>query len=182
MQRVAASLGTLALAAALGAMAVGQLVVLPGLEGHSGLVDANLLTRVAAPIHLRCTEIALVGSVLLVGLAPAWLRSRLAATLALLAVTGTGILRLVLLPSLYQAWARVDRVAQLPHDRLIHAQDIADEAYWLGLGSITMLVLLAVLAGLHWVVPVPQRKQSQNTPTVDDDARSTDENPVANAA
>lgn len=170
------------MAAALGAMAVGQLVVLPGLDSQGNLVDANLLTRVAAPIHLRCTEIALVGSVLLLGLVSTWLRSRLAATLALLAAMGTGVLRLVLLPSLYEAWARVDRVALLPHDRLIHAQDIADEAYWLGLGSITMLVMLAVLAGLHWVVPVPERKRPQDTPTLDADVRSTDESPVADAA
>lgn len=182
MQRAAACIGILALAAALGAMAVGQLVVLPGLQSHGGLVDANLLTRVTAPIHLRCTEIALVGSVVLVGVASHWLRSRLGATLALLAVACTGALRLALLPSLYEAWARVDRVALLPHDRLVHAQGIADEAYWLGLGSMMMLVLIGVVAGLHWVVPVPKRQPSRETPTLNDEAGSTDENPVANAA
>lgn len=182
MQRVAACLGILALASALGAMVVGQLVVLPGLYGQDSLVDVNVLTRLAAPIHLRCTEIALLGSVLLVGVASAWPRSRLGATLALLAAMSTGVLRLVLLPSLYEAWARVDRVAMLPHDRLVRAQDIADEAYWLGLGSITMLVLIGVIAGLHWIVPGPKRRQPQDTPTLNDEVGSTHESPVANAA
>ena len=101
---------------------VGQLVVLPGLESQHGLIDANLLTRAVAPVHLRCVELALVSSVLLVGLTPHWLRSRLATTLALLAVASTGILRMVALPSVYEAWARVDRVAQAPYDRLVRAE------------------------------------------------------------
>jgi hypothetical protein len=163
-------------------MAVGQLVVLPGLESQGDLVDPNLLTRVAAPIHLRFVEIALVGSVVLVGVASHWLRSRLAVTLALLATASTGFLRLAHLPSLYEAWARVDRVAMLPHDRLIWAEGIAEEAYWLGLGSLLMLVLIAVVAGLQWIAPAPRRRQPQNTPTLNDEAGSTDENPVATAA
>ena len=162
-------------------MAVGQLVVLPGLESQGGLVDANLLTRVAAPIHLRCTEIGLLGAVVLVGVASTWLRSRLGTTLALLAVAGTGALRLALLPALYEAWARVDRVALLPHDRLVRAQDLADEAYWLGLGSVVMLVLIGVVAGLQWVMPAPKRP-TPDTPTLDDAAGSTHESPVASAA
>ena len=111
MQRAAACIGILALAVALGALVVGQLVVLPGLEGQNALVDANLLTRLVMPVHLRCMELALVGSVLLLGVAPYWLRSRLITTLALVAVTGTGALRMIMLPAVYEAWSRVDRVA-----------------------------------------------------------------------
>lgn len=180
MQRAAACLGIVALAAALGALVVGELVVLPGLEGQGAqLVDINLLTRLVAPIHLRCVELALVAAVVLVGVAPYWLRSRLATTLALLTVAGTGALRMVVLPSLYEAWSRVDRVAQAPYDRLQRAQDLADEAYWLGLGSITLLVLMGVLVGLHWMVPVPQRRRHTDTPTLSDEAGTTDETPVA---
>ena len=181
MQRAAACIGVLALAAALGALVVGQLVVLPGLEAQGALVDQNLLTRVIAPVHLRCVEISLVGSVLLLGVAPYWLRSRLVTTLALIAVTGTGALRMIMLPAVYEAWARVDRVALAPHDRFVRAEDLADEAWWLGLGSMTMLALMAVVAGLHWLVPVPRRRMP-DTPTLSDDAHITDETPVAKAA
>jgi len=181
VQRAAACLGILALAAALGAMVVGELVVVPGLAAQGDLVDLNLLTRIAAPVHLRCTEIALVSAVLLLGVASHWLRSRLATTLALLTVASTGALRLVLLPAVYEAWARVDRVAALPYDRLMHAQDLTDEAYWLGLGGITMLVAMAVLAGVHWAWPAPRRGISDD-PTLDDAAGSTNEHPVARAA
>ncbi len=141
------------MAAAVGALAVGQLVMLPGLQAQPGLVDPNLLTRLMAPVHLRCVEIALVGSIVLMGVAPQWLRSRLATTLALLAVTGTGLLRMVTLPAVYTAWARVDRVAQAPRDRLVEAQTLAQEAGWIALASLAMLVMLGVLAGLRWAGP-----------------------------
>ena len=182
VQRAAACLGILALAAALGAMVVSQLVVLPGLVSAEALVDLNLLTRLAAPIHLRCTEIALVASVILLGVASHWMRSRLATTLALLSVASTGALRLVMLPNAYEAWARVDRVARLPYDRLVRAEGLTEEAYWLGLSSITMLVLMAVLAGLNWVMPAKRRAEPRDTPTLDDAVGSTDENPIAKAA
>ncbi|MCX4244074.1 hypothetical protein [Paraliomyxa miuraensis] len=179
MQRAAACLGIVALAAAMGAMVVGELVVRPGLEAQAGLVDLNLLTRIIAPVQLRCTEIALVGAVVLLGVAPYWLRSRLATTLALLTVASTGALRMAVLPSLYEAWSRVDRVALAPYEPLMRAEGLAEDAYWLGLGSITMLVLMGVLAGLHWIVPVPQRRMPHDTPTLSDDAHTTDETPVA---
>lgn len=166
---------------ALGALVVGQMVVLPGLEGQAALVDANLMTRVIAPVHLRCVEISLVGSVLLLGVAPRWLRSRLVTTLALVAVTGTGALRMIMLPAVYEAWSRVDRVALAPHDRLVRAEDLAEEAWWLGLGSMTMLALMGVVAGLHWLVPVPRRRMT-DVPTLSDDAGITDETPIAKAA
>jgi hypothetical protein len=182
VQRAAACIGILALAAALGALVVGQLVVLPSLEGQGALVDANLLTRLAAPIHLRCVEIALVGSVVLLGVAPQWLRSRLVTTLALVAVTGTGALRMIMLPSLYEAWARVDRVVLAPHDRLVRAEGLAEEVWWLGLGSMTMLALVGVVAGLHWLLPVPRRMGLGDGPTLSDEAGTTDETPVPKAA
>lgn len=182
VQRAAACIGILALALALGALVVGQLVVLPGLEGQHALVDQNLLTRLVAPLHLRCMELALVGSVLLLGVAPYWLRSRLITTLALVAVTGTGALRMIMLPAVYEAWARVDRVALAPHDRLVRAEGLTEEAWWLGLGSMAVLALMGVVAGLHWLVPVPRRGLPRDTPTLSDEATSTDETPVANAA
>ena len=165
---------------AFGALVVGQLVVLPGLEGQA-LVDANLLTRLVAPVHMRCVEIAMVGSVLLLGVAPYWLRSRLVTTLALVAVTGTGALRMIMLPAAYEAWSRVDRVAQAPYDRLVHAAGLTEEAWWLGLGSMAVLALMGVVAGLHWIVPVP-RRGIFDVPTLSDEAGTTDETPVAKAA
>lgn len=185
MQRAAACIGILALAAALGALVVGQLVVVPGLEGQGGqaaLVDPNLLTRLVAPVHLRCAEIALVGAVILLGVTPQWLRSRLATTLALVAVTGTGALRMIMLPAVYEAWSRVDRVALAPHDRLVRAEGLAEEAWWLGLGSMFVLGLMGVAAGLHWLVPVRRRGLPRDTPTLSDEAGITDETPVAKAA
>jgi hypothetical protein len=182
VQRAAACVGILALAAALGALVVGQLVVLPSLEGQGALVDANLLTRLVAPVHLRCAEIALVASVLLLGVTPYWLRSRLITTLALVTVTGTGAMRLIVLPAAYEAWAKVDRVAQAPYDRLVRAEGLTEEAYWLGLGSMGVLALMGVVAGLHWMEPVPRRPGRGDTPTLSDDAGTTDESPVAKAA
>jgi len=181
VQRAAACIGILALAAALGALVVGQLVVLPGLESQHGLVDANLLTRLVMPVHLRCTEIGLVGSVLLLGVAPYWLRSRLVTTLALLAVTATGALRMIMLPAVYEAWSRVDRVVLAPHDRLVRAEGLTEEAWWLGLGSMAMLALIGVVAGLHWLVPIARRIVPE-APTLSDEAGTTDETPVAKAA
>jgi hypothetical protein len=182
VQRAAACLGILALAAALGALVVGQLVVLPSLESQGALVDANLLTRLVAPVHLRCAEIALVASVLLLGVAPYWLRSRLITTLAIVTVTGTGALRLIVLPAVYEAWTRVDRVAQAPYDRLVRAEGLTEEAWWLGLGSMGMLALMGVVVGLHWMVPVPRRGAPGDVPTLSDDTGTTDESPVAKAA
>lgn len=182
MQRAAACIGILALAAALGSLVVGQLVVLPALEHQFALVDANLLTRMVAPVHLRCTEIAMVAAALLLGVTPRWLRSRWMTTLALLAVTGTGALRLIMLPAAYEAWSKVDRVARAPYDRLVHAEGLTEEAWWLGLGSMAMLALMAVVAGLHWLVPVPRRGVPGETPTLSDEAGTTDETPVARAA
>ncbi len=172
----------MALAAALGALAMGQLVVLPGLEAQTSLVDANLVTRLGQALHLRSVEIALVGAVVLVGTAPRWLGSRLATTLALLAVAGTGSLRLALLPDVYQAWARVDRVAGLPLDRLTQAQSLAEQAQWVAFGSIGALLALAVLAGLRWRPARPPRRATLDTPTLSDEATTTCEEPVANAA
>ncbi len=182
VQRAAACIGILALAAALGAMVVGQLVVLPGLESQVALVDANLLTRMIAPIHLRFTEIAMVASLVLLAVTPYWLRSRLITTLALLAVTATAGLRLVMLPAAYEAWAKVDRVAQAPYDRWVRAEGLTEEAWWLGLGSIAMLALMGVVAGMHWLVPIARRGVPGDSPTLSDEAGTTDENPVAHAA
>ncbi|MCA9648372.1 MAG: hypothetical protein H6712_29485 [Myxococcales bacterium] len=182
MRRLAASLGILALAAALGAMSLVQLVVVPGLEAQAGLVDLNLLTRVLAPVHLRCVEIALVAAVVLAGVSPYWLRSKLASTLALLAVGGAGALRMALLPGMYEAWARVDRVAQAPFDRLLRAEGMADEVVWLGLGTIAVLVLMAGLIGLQWATPLLPRPPHRDTPTLSDEATTTHDDAIADAA
>ncbi|MEX1363600.1 MAG: hypothetical protein AB1Z98_10760 [Nannocystaceae bacterium] len=182
MRRAAASLGILALAASLGAMAVAQLVMVPGLEAQAGLVDLNLLTRVIAPVHLRCLELALVGTVLLAGVSPVWLRSRLATTLALLAVGGAGAMRLAVLPGVYQAWARVDRVALAPYDRLVRAEGLAEEAYWLGMGTLAVLLLMATVVGLQWAAPLMPRPPRRETPTLSDEATTTHDDAIADAA
>lgn len=182
MRRFAASLGILALAAALGAMVLVQLVVVPGLQAQAGLVDLNLLTRVIGPVHLRGVEISLVAAVLLAGICPYWLRSRLATTLALLAVGGAGAMRMVLLPKLYDAWARVDRVAEAPYDRLVRAEGMADEVMWLGVGTIVVLALMAVVVGLQWATPLWPRPPRRETPTLSDEATTTHDDAIADAA
>ncbi len=182
MVRAAACLGILALAAALGSLAIVQLVMLPGLEAQHALVDLNLLTRLVQPVHLRAVEITLIASVVLVGVAHPWLRSHLATTLALLAAGGAGLLRLLVLPDAYEAWARVDRVAQAPHDRLVRAQSLIEEAQWLGLATLAMLLLLAVLAGVQWTVPAPSPSRRRHTPTLSDEATTTHDDAVPDAA
>ena len=59
---------------------------------------------------------------------------------------------------------------------------LTEEAWWLGLGTMTVLALMGVVAGLHWLVPVPRRGLPRDTPTLSDEATTTDETPVANAA
>lgn len=172
----------MALALALGAMAVGELIVVPGLVQQHGLLDANALTRVAAPIHLRCAELALLASMLVAGLSPYWLRSRVATTCALLAVAGAATLRLSALPTVYAAWSQVDRVAQAPYGRLVRAEGLTEEAYWLGLGTLAALLVLAAIVGLQWASPLPRKKPTPHTPTLDDAANTTQDDAVADAA
>lgn len=159
-----------------------QLVVVPGLQAQNTLVDANVLTRITAPIHLRCVDIALIGSLLLLGITPLWLRSRIAITAALLSVAGTAALRFVALPEVYTAWSSVDRVAMAPYGRLVRAEGLAEEAYWLGLGTLAALLVMAAIVGWQWATPVWPRPAKRETPTLPDEATTTHDDDVANAA
>jgi hypothetical protein len=159
MERVATALGMLGLAAAIGGLTVGELVVAEGLTAQASLIDANLAKTLAAPLHLRCAEIALVGCILLALATPRWIASRFATTLALVAVGCAGLARLVILPRLYGAWAQVDLVARRPAERIAAATELADHAT---LVAATMAGLLVMLVGLAAWPRLPS-KQSQGS-------------------
>ena len=147
MGRVACSLGILALAAAIGAMAVGELIVVPGLRGASDLVGPNLARSMTAPLHLRCAEIVFGAAIVLALAVPRWLGSRVATTVALLVIGCAAVERFVILPELYEAWSRVDLVAMRPVERVADAQALADRARWLDYAHAALLALLVGFAG-----------------------------------
>lgn len=141
MDRIAAFVGILGLCAAAGALAVGELVVLPGLTDPHPLLDPNLAVSVAGPLHVRCAEITLAGSVVA---AAGLLRgaSRFAGPAALVAVGLAAFVRLSALPNLYGAWAKVDLVAARPLARVADAEALVQQAHWLQLGLASVLVAI----------------------------------------
>ena len=143
MDRVAAFLGVLGLAAAVGALAVGDLALLPALTGEHPLLDANQAVSIRGPIHLRCAEVALVGTIVAALAVPRWLGSRLATTVSLLAIACAGVSRLALLPRVYDAFSKVDLVAGRPAQRFVEAQELASQTLWID-GSLAALLLLLV--------------------------------------
>jgi hypothetical protein len=155
--RPAAYLGRSALATAMGAVLVGELVVVPGLANQAHLVDANLATALTGPLHLRIADIVLAATVVLAAIAPRWLGSRLATAAALLTVATAAVYRLVL-PAAYGAWSRVDRVAGRPVDRLLEAERLTDQAHWMALS------LLLLLLGLTWLATAQPSAQPSSQP------------------
>jgi hypothetical protein len=164
-----AALAILALSAALGALVVGELIVVPVLAA-TDLLDANLAKAVSAPVHLRTAEIGVVAGVAVAVTVPAWLRSRFATTIALLLLLGATARRVVLLPALYAAWARVDLVAGRPEARLVEARELARWSEALTFSSILLLGVLITLVALAWRrVPMvePEARASVGAPVVD---------------
>ena len=146
MDRVAAFLGVLGLAAAVGALAVCDLALIPALTGEHPLLDPNQAVSIRGPIHLRCAEIALVGIVVAALAVPRWLGSRLATTVSLMAIACAAFSRFMLLPRVYEAWSRVDLVAERPAQRFVDAQELAGQTLWIDGTLAALLVLLVGLA------------------------------------
>ncbi|MBL4687964.1 MAG: hypothetical protein JKY37_25460 [Nannocystaceae bacterium] len=148
MERLAAFVGVLGLLAAAGALVVGDLILVPGLSAQHLLLDANLATSVTEPVHLRCAEVALVGTIVLALAVPRWLGSRFATAAALLAVGCAGLSRAVLLPKIYTAWGHVDLVAGRPLAQLGQAKELAEQGQALHavLGVFLLLVVGFVAA------------------------------------
>jgi hypothetical protein len=148
-------IGTLALAAALGGVLVGELVVVPGLVNQTTLVDANLATALTGPLHLRLGEIALAATLVLAFVVPRWLGSKRASGAALLAFGLAAAHRFVLLPGVYAAWSRVDRLAGRPVERFLEAQRLTTQAHWSAIALVLVLVAIAWLSTRTRRAPAP---------------------------
>jgi hypothetical protein len=140
--RPAALLGLLACATALGALAVGRLVVLPEIGTQTPLVDANLAKTLCGPIHARLAEVILAAHLVLAAIAGRWFGARWPTTIALLLVGTSAVHRFVVLPSLYAAWSRADLVAGRPIDELVAADRL----------ELQELALTGVMVVLHTIM------------------------------
>lgn len=176
--RPAACLGLLVMATAIAAQLLARFVVLPMLARADALVDANLAKALAQPVHFRLAEITLAAALVAFVLLPRWTKSKIAGVLAMVLVTGTALWRAMLLPALYEAWARVDLVAGRPIDRLRAAEQLQgyEEATGLALAMLfiaTAWVALRDTAVAPAPAPIeihPQRMEASGTITVDDPA------------
>lgn len=143
MRSLAALLGTLALALALGSLVVGHFVLIPTLGGND-LIDANLARSLAEPLALRCANVVLMACAALAVVVRPWLRHALALSLGLIALAIAGLDRVALLPRMQAAWSRVDLVAGRPVDRVVEAQQL--QQLHEGALALLGLVLVAMLA------------------------------------
>lgn len=142
--RASAFFGLVAVTTAMGALAMGELVLLPGLEAQTALIDANLAKALAAPLHFRLSEVVLGSALLMAAVVPRVLRSTLATTLCLLFLGGAAAHRFLLLPALYAAWARADLVAGRPVERVLAAERLANHEQWVA--AALVLSCLGILA------------------------------------
>ncbi|KIG12734.1 hypothetical protein DB30_01092 [Enhygromyxa salina] len=134
----------LALGLALGSIVLGHLLLVPGLQADTTLVDANLARALAQPLSLRTAELALAACVVLTAVAKHWLRHNAGTTLALLATGIAAIDRLGVLPRAHEAWSRVDLVAMRPQARI----DGAEQLWMVHEATLAALtVVLIALAG-----------------------------------
>lgn len=140
--RPTATLGTLALALALGSLVVGHLVLIPALAGDTSLIDANLARTLAEPLAIRCATLLGIACVVLAALVKPWLKQTLALSVSLVAVAIAALDRLALLPRMQAAWARVDLVAGRPVERVEEAQRLQQTH------EIALVLLLIALVGL----------------------------------
>ncbi len=168
MDRLAAALGMLGLAVALGALAVGELVVAPGLAELDAFVDANLAKTLTAPLHLRCAMLVLIGTLAIAAAAPRWIHSRVGTTMALCAVGCAAAYRLAVLPKAYATWAMADLVAGRPPEKIEQAQELANNASWLAAAAVALLLGILVLAvrGQVSAAPAPETPKAP-APTKD---------------
>jgi hypothetical protein len=136
--------GTLALGAVLAAgVAIG--VVIAVLEHGEVAVDANVGGALARPIVLRLAELAVAAGFVAAWAAHVGGHGPRLRTLALLGLLGHE--RLWLLPALYGAWERVDRVAEQPAAAVEVARALALQHGALG---VAVLALLAA-CGVAWL-------------------------------
>lgn len=143
--RLAVFLGLLALAAVLGALAIGHGLLLPGIAA-APLVDPNLARALVGPLSLRLAEVMVGGSLVLVCTTPRWISSRVATTSALLLAGAALAHRWLLLPHLGRLWSRVDLVAARPVDTLAEAQRWTQHQNTLLLCMALLALLIAALA------------------------------------
>jgi hypothetical protein len=143
--RPAVFLGLLALAAVLGALAIGHGLLLPGITA-APLVDPNLARALTVPLSLRLGDVLVGGSLALVCTAPRWVASRLATTAALLLAGAALAHRWLLLPHLAGLWSRVDLVAARPVDTLAEAERWTHHQNILLIGMGLLALFIAALA------------------------------------
>jgi hypothetical protein len=141
-------IGQLAVAVSLGCLVIGFGLVLPMLELGNDLVDLNLAKALGQGIALRLGLVLLIACSIVAVATPRWIEHRAATTAALGAVALAALDRLLMLPRVYQAWSRVDLVADRPHDRLQQAQELAQWHGWLLLGVGALLVSVLAFAVL----------------------------------
>lgn len=153
MDRLAAAVGMLGLAVALGALAVGELVVAPGLAELDAYIDANLAKTLTAPLHLQCAMLVLLGTLAVAAATPRWIGSRIGTTIALCAVGCAAAYRLAVLPKAYATWAMADLVAGRPPEKIAQAQELANNATWLAAAAVALLAGIIVLAARGRVAP-----------------------------
>lgn len=143
--RPAVFLGLLALAAVLGALAIGHGLLLPDITA-APLVDPNLARAITVPLSLRLGDVLVGGSLVLVCTVPRWVASRVATTAALLLAGAALAHRWLLLPHLARLWARVDLVAARPVDTLAEAQRWTEHQNLLLISMGLLALLVAALA------------------------------------
>lgn len=143
--RFATFLGLVAVAIALGTLVVGRAVVVPALATHTELLDANLAKAIAGPVHLRLAEVVLAAHLVLAAFAQRLVGARWGTTVGLVLVTASAVHRFLLLPTLYEAWARADLVAGRPVARIVEAQQLELQEVVL-VGTMAVLQLGVCLA------------------------------------
>jgi hypothetical protein len=138
-------LGLLALAAVLGALAIGYGMILPWIA-QAPLVDANLARALTGPLALRLGDVLVGAAAVLVFTTPRWIASKVATTAALLLAGAALAHRLLLLPHLGRLWARVDLIALRPVDTLAEAERWTHHQHSLLLCMGLLALLIAALA------------------------------------
>jgi hypothetical protein len=146
--RPAVLIGILALGLALGSIVLGHVIVIPTLQADTSLVDANLTRALGEPLALRTAELCLIATVVLAATARPWLRHHAGTTLGLLAAGLAATDRLVILPRVHEAWARVDLVAMRPAARIETAERLST-IHELAV-TVIALVLIAVAVLASW--------------------------------
>jgi hypothetical protein len=141
-------IGILALGLAFGSIVLGHVIVVPTMQAHTSLVDANLARALSEPLALRTAELCMAAAVVLAAVARGWLRHRAGTTLGLLAAGVAATDRFVILPRVHEAWARVDLVAMRPVARIDAAEQLS--TIHDGAVAVLVLVLIAIAVLASW--------------------------------